>query len=162
VRPIRLLFVALLTTLLGVGTGAFALRGPDPAPPVASRVDAIAVLRAWDQRRAAAWASGDPEAVSALYVAGSAAGRADRSFLAAYAARGLHVDGLAMQVLAVDVVTATVDRLVLRVTDRVATGLAVGRGSRIPLPRDEPSTWRVVMVRDGATWLVARAGQPAR
>ena len=63
-RPIRLLLVALLTTLLGVGTGAFALRGPDPAPPVASRVDAIAVLRAWDQRRAAAWASGDPEAVS--------------------------------------------------------------------------------------------------
>ena len=161
-RPIRLLFVALLTTLLGVGTGAFALRGPDPAPPVASRVDAIAVLRAWDQRRAAAWASGDPQAVSALYAAGSVAGRADRTFLAAYAARGLHVDGLAMQVLAVDVVTATTDQLVLRVTDRVATGVAVGRGSRIPLPRDEPSTWRVVMIRDRATWLVARADQPAR
>ena len=161
-RPIRLLFVALLTTLLGVGTGAFALRGPDPAPPAASRVEPIAVLRAWDQRRAAAWASGDPQAVSALYVAGSAAGRADRTFLAAYAARGLRVEGLAMQVLAVDVLDATTDRLVLQVTDRVARGVAVGRGRRIPLPRDEPSTWKVVMVRDEATWLVARAGQPAR
>ncbi|HET7195849.1 MAG TPA: hypothetical protein VFI99_12760 [Nocardioides sp.] len=161
-RPIRLLFVALLTTLWGVGTGAFALRGPDPAPPVDSRVDAIAVLRAWDQRRAAAWESGDPEAVSALYVAGSAAGRADRTFLAAYAARGLRVDGLAMQVLAVDVLAATTDRLVLRVTDRVAACVAVGRGRRIRLPRDEPSTWKVVMVRDEATWLVARAIQPAR
>jgi hypothetical protein len=162
VRPSRLLFVALLTTLSGLGTGAFALRGPDPAPPVASRVDPIAVLRAWDQRRAAAWESGDPEAVSALYASGSAAGRADRTFMAAYAARGLRVDGLAMQVLAVDVLDATTDRLVLRVTDRVAAGAAVGRGRRIPLPRDEPSTWRIVMVRDEATWRVARAVQPAR
>jgi hypothetical protein len=162
VRPIRLLFVALLATLLGIATGAFALRGPDPATPVASRVDAIAVLRAWDQRRATAWASADPEAVSALYVAGSATGRADRTFLASYADRGLRVDGLAMQVMAVDVVAATADRLVLRVTDRVAMGVAVGRGRRIPLPRDEPSTRRIVLVRDGTTWLVARVAQPAR
>jgi hypothetical protein len=162
VRLVRLLFVALLATLLGVGTGAFALRGPDPAPPAASRVDPIEVLRAWDQHRARAWASGDPASVSALYVAGSAAGRADRAFLTAYAAHGLRVDRLVMQLLAVDVLTATTDRLVLRVTDRVATAVAVGRGFRTPLPRDEPSTRRVALVREGATWLVARVAQPAR
>jgi hypothetical protein len=162
VRPVHLLSVALLATLLAVGAGAFARRGPDPAPPAASRIHPITVLRVWDQRRARAWASGKPEAVSALYVAGSAAGRADRASLAAYAARGLRVDRLAMQVLAVDVLAATTDRLVLRVTDRVATAVAVGRGIRIPLPRDEPSTRTVVLVREGATWLVARVAQPAR
>ena len=44
---------------------------PTPAEPV----DALAVLRAWDERRAAAWARGDPAALSELYVAGSRTGR---------------------------------------------------------------------------------------
>jgi hypothetical protein len=38
---------------------------------------ALAVLRAWDERRAAAWAAGDPAALEELYAAGSAAGAED-------------------------------------------------------------------------------------
>ncbi|HET7431683.1 MAG TPA: hypothetical protein VFJ89_09270 [Nocardioides sp.] len=158
---LRLLAVALLATLLGTGTGVVVRGAPDPAP-VGSRVAALAVLRAWDAARSRAWAEGDAAALSALYVPGSAAGRADRRLLGAYAARGLRVEGLVMQVLAVRVVRAEPDRWVLRVTDRVASATAVGRGTRIALPRDEPSTWMVVLRHVGGRWRVGSvSGCPA-
>jgi hypothetical protein len=168
VTPIRLLCVALVVTLLAVGAGAFAQRGPDRQPevepaPVASHVDAVAVLHAWDGRRSAAWAAGDGRRLAALYLRGSWAGRADRAALRAYAARGLRVEGLAMQLLAVRVLAASEARLALRVTDRLAAGVAVGRGTRIPLPRDEPSERVVVLRRTKGEWLVASVRDyPAR
>jgi hypothetical protein len=140
----------LASTLSPPPTGA----GPerDPTPP------AVRVLHDWDARRALAWSSGRPAALRPLYVAGSRAGRADRAALAAYAGRGLRVRGLRMQVASVEVLERSPTRLVLAVTDRLVTAVAVGDGERWPLPADRWST-RVVALRRsggpvGAGWRV--------
>ena len=52
---------------------------PPPGPAV--------VLADWDERRATAWAQGDPEALADLYVAGSRTGAADVRLLQHYGAR---------------------------------------------------------------------------
>ena len=127
------------------------------------RPEAVAadLLHAWDQRRAAAYASGEPAALRPLYVPGSPAGRADRALLRAYDDRGLRVVGLRTQVLAVEVRRGTDRAWTLRVTDRLVGGVAVGRGERVALPRDRPSTWRIRLVRHDGAWRVAQA-RPAR
>src|SRR4051794_16820032 len=94
----------------------------------ATTLDAPAVLHAWDERRAAAWAAADPAALHRLYVPGSPAGRADVAMLLAWRHRGLHVDGLRMQLLAVRVERRSSGRVVLRVVDRVVGAVAVGAG----------------------------------
>lgn len=127
---------------------ALALAAPSPTH----------VLHAWDERRAAAWAAGDPRALIALYTRGSSAGERDVAMLRAWSARGLRVEGLRMQLLAVDVHRRTPDRLVLGVTDRLVG--AVAEPGALPLPRDRASAhvvtmrwvegeWRVSSVRRG-------------
>ena len=127
-----------------------------PSGSPSERTAPLTVLRQWDRARAAAWREADPRALARLYVAGSRAGRADRGLLAAYAARGLRVTGMRMQVASVEVVTATDDRMVLVVTDRLVGAIALGRGARIRLPRDGWSRRRTVLVRTGEDWRVAR------
>ena len=151
---------------VGLLVGAVLLPGDVAAPErpqraeLADRTLPIAVLRAWDRDRAAAWRAGDVDGLRRLYATGSVAGRVDRAMLRAYLRRGLTVDGLRMQVAAVDVLEAAEKRLVLRVTDRVSGATAVGDGVRRPLPRDGWSTRRLVLVRAGQRWQVARvAGQ---
>ena len=127
--------------------------GGDRAPqrPAAPGRDAAAVrvLRAWDARRAAAFASGSSRRLSDLYVAGSAAGAADVRVLRGYLGRGLRVRGLRMQLLTVSVVDRQRDRWRLAVTDRVAGGVAVGRGRRLALPRAHADTHVVTLMRGG-------------
>jgi hypothetical protein len=51
------------------------------------------------------------------------------------------------------------------VTDRLAHAVAVGHGTRVPLPRDAASTRRVVLRRVAGEWRVAVVrdrGHPAR
>lgn len=146
--------------------------GPPPAAepgasPGAARaggwdatVDTLEALRAWDGRRAAAWARGDVAALRRLYAAGSPAGRADAAMLRRWTERGLSVEGMSMQVLAVEVSEAAPRRLRLRVTDRLAGAVAVGDGVRRELPRDRPTTRELVLIRAGpdAEWRVARVG----
>lgn len=133
------------------------LTGP-ATPPV---VEAAAVLHAWDERRAAAWADGDVTALRFLYAPGSATGRADVAMLRAWRARGLRVEGSSMQLLRVDVRRADASRLTLVVTDRLVGAVAVGPGVRRSLPRDGASTRRIVLVRRAGEWRVAQAS-PAR
>jgi len=72
-----------------------------------------------------------------------------------YLDRGLSVR-LRTQVLSTRVVTETDRRLVLLVTDRLASAVAVGRGRRVVLPTDEPSTRRITLTRSaGSAWRVA-------
>jgi hypothetical protein len=133
--------------------GQAADRGADPA----------AVLAAWDVRRAAAWADGDPVRLRDLYVQGSRAGAADVRLLRRYLDRGLTVRGLRTQVLGLEVLRRADRRLVLLVTDRTVGGEAVGAaGTSVGLPADRASTRRVVLVRAGERWLVdeARAHSP--
>ena len=120
-----------------------------------------AVLAGWDERRAAAWASGDADALARLYVDGSRTGAADVRLLRHYRSRGLTVTGLATQVLALDVVDRTPSRLVLLVTDRVVGGQAVGGSVPVALPADRATTRRVVLRREDGDWRVVEARDQA-
>jgi hypothetical protein len=135
---------------------------PASAVPVAtSRVAPLAVLAGWDADRSRAWRDGDPQALATLYTAGSRSGRADRTLLAAYAARGLRVRGLEVQRASVEVEAVTTDRMVLLVTDRLVATTVSRRGSRpVELPRDDWSTRRVVLRRVGERWRVAEVRDP--
>jgi hypothetical protein len=182
--PRLLLVVLVLTTLGALGAGVVQaidgrapVAGPSGRPAtgepgtVASpgrvaapdgRAGALAVLRAWDRRRAAAWAAGDERALAALYTNRSAAGLRDRAMLGRYVARGLRVRGLRMQLLAGSVRTRTADRIELEVTDRLAHAVAVGPGVRAGLPRDRASRRTVVLRRVAGEWRVARVrAQPS-
>jgi hypothetical protein len=132
---------------------------PEVAPDVAPEVGAAAVLHAWDDRRASAWAAGEPAALRRLYVAGSPAGSADVAMLRSWRRRGLRVEGLRMQLLDLEVRRASPARLDLVVTDRLsgAVGVGVGPGVRVALPRDHATTRRVVLVLVGTRWRVAQA-----
>jgi hypothetical protein len=132
----------------------------DSAASVPTRPSPVEVLRAWDARRAEAWARGDARLLVAIYTPGSVAGRHDRAMLHAWAVRGLAVRDLRTQLLAVRVLQQTRSAWTLLVTDRLAGGVAVGRGPSRTLPRDEASTrtvrlrwvdggWRVASVRPG-------------
>lgn len=140
---------------------------PAPAPAAALVAPGPSrILAAWDERRAAAWAAGDTDALRALYAAGSRAGAIDVRLLEDYLRRGLTVEGLRTQVLALDAVEQSSRRLVLRVTDRVVGGRAVGGAAPVALPVARASTRRIVLVRRGrgaeAEWLVAEARDQAR
>lgn len=119
------------------------------------------LLAEWDGRRAAAWSSGDPLALEGLYAAGSRTGARDVRLLRHYLERGLTVEGLATQLLALDVVERSAGRLVLLVTDRVVGGRAVGGPAPVTLPADRASTRLIVLVRAGESWLVAEARDQA-
>lgn len=144
----------------GTGTGF----DPGSASDGPSRPEAraAAVLRAWDAHRAQAWAAGDARGLRDLYVPGSVAGRADVAMLARWRRRGLAVEGLTTQLLAVHVVSAGPRRLVLRVRDRV-TGARVapagptstGPGPATPLAAGAEATWEVALRHLGGRWRVA-------
>ncbi len=140
--------------LLGSATRT-AVGGPARGPVVR----AAGVLRAWDRRRARAWAEGDVRALRTLYV--DRAGVADVRLLRRYADRGYRVEGLTTQLLAVDVLEQRRGRWLLRVTDRLAGAVAVRGAERVPLPRDGVDTHVVALVRGAeGRWRVAevRAG----
>lgn len=142
------------------GTTLPAETPPSEARPSGTR-SASEVLTGWDARRSAAWAAGDVGALAGLYSEGSRTGAADVRLLGHYRDRGLTVEGLTTQLLAVSVVQRGPRRLVLDVTDRVVSGRAVGGARPVVLPTDRASARRVVLVRPGRTWLVAEARDQA-
>lgn len=179
-NPPRALLVVLVLTALAVVTSTGARLGGErgePSPPAVRGasprhhvpVAPVAVLDAWDVRRAAAWSRGDLRGLRSLYVAGSAAGRADVRMLRAWVGRGLRVRAMRMQVLDALLVTRTEDRIVLDVTDRLAHAVAHPGAARpgvgVPLPRDAVSRRTVTLRRVAGEWRVAgvqERGQPAR
>lgn len=154
-RRVVLLALSVLLTTAVVVSGVLRAEPPRPVAATGS-VDPVAVLTAWDERRAAAWAAGDVAGLGRLYAPRSAVGRHDRAMLRAWTGRGLRVDGLEVEVLDARVLRAGADRLVLLVTDRVAAGRAVGGGFDVPLPEDGPDTHRVTLVRIAGEWRVAK------
>lgn len=148
----------LAVLLLGGSPPAGVDAGGATVPTPASRpaaVKALTVLRAWDERRSAAWAAGDPAALDALYLAGSRTGRADVAMLRAYRRRGLRVLGMRTQVLQVRVAARTRERLALLVTDRLAGATATGGGRRVSLPGGGATTRRITLRLVAGRWLVA-------
>lgn len=126
----------------------------DGQPPPVDRAGPAAVLAAWDARRAGAWERGDTAALRRLYTGASRTGLADARALRRYRDRGLRVEGVATQVLALEVERRAPARLVLLVTDRVVGGRVVGPSTAVPLPTDRASTRRVTLVRAGERWRV--------
>lgn len=160
----RALLVVLVLALVATAVGTVVSLVHDPprprmatssSPSSAPPIDPLAVLHRWDARRAEAWARGDAVALRRLYAAGSTAGERDLAMLRSWHRRGLRVEGMRMQVLAGRVQSRTERRLVLLVTDRLVGGTAVGDGVRTALPRDEPSTRRIVLRRVRGSWRVA-------
>ncbi|SFC53380.1 hypothetical protein SAMN04487968_107205 [Nocardioides terrae] len=147
------------------GSRAAAPAGPPAGPPAASashpsvlsrqEARAAGVLGEWDRRRAAAWAAGDAASLRALYVPGASAGEADVAMLEDWSARGLAVDALTTQLLAVRIVAHGPARWVLRVRDRVTGAVAAGAGLTEPLPAGATVEQRVVVRRVGTAWRVA-------
>ncbi|GAA4698741.1 hypothetical protein [Nocardioides nanhaiensis] len=150
---------------------------PGPAPDLASDMasdavlvrEATSALRTWDRARARAWASADLAALRGLYADGSDAGAVDVAMLRQWRRRGLAVEGLRTQVIAVRVLEVAApgadgrpDQLVLAVTDRLAGGHAVPvaatgrRAAAVPLPTGDQPTDRAVTLRsdDGGVWRV--------
>lgn len=160
-RLLLVVLALLVAAVLAAATLAVLdARRPEPrvaaaSGPVPARTEAIAVLAAWDRRRAEAWAGGDLQALAGLYAPGSRAGREDVAMLRRWTARGLRVSGLRMQVREVTAHDLAGERWELEVTDRLAGGLAVGRGIRAALPRDGWSTRRIVLERVAGQWRVA-------
>ena len=161
VAVVALLGVAAASLLL-VGCRGFVAPRPEAAPgPVvsgaAARLPASDVLRGWDEARSRAFAEGDVAALRRLYVDGSDAGTSDARLLRAYLRRGLRVEGMRMQLLALEVLDRDPRRLRVLVTDRLTGAVAVGHATRLRLPQDQAST-RVVELRrtvEGRPWRVA-------
>ncbi|KRE99755.1 hypothetical protein ASG88_14250 [Nocardioides sp. Soil777] len=159
--PRRLLPILLCVTLSAVlGTAALVTLRPGPPGPLSRPVAAApddgprSVLADWDARRARAWAAGDVSALRDLYVDGSRSGRADVRMLASYVDRGLTVEGMRTQVLALEVLDESPVSVEVRVTDRIGGAQAVDGETVIPLPDDRPSTRSVVLRLVEGEWLV--------
>lgn len=143
---------------------------PTPAGPGAGEVRpvggterpavrALRLLRDWDARRAAAYTAGDPQLLRRLYAPGSRAGARDARVLRGYAARGLVVDGLTLQVIEARLVAETPGLVRIRVVDRVGGGSVREVGSQhrsTDLPTGGPVS-RVVTLVHGKTGWVVRA-----
>ncbi len=125
-----------------------------PAAGVALTVQALAVLRDWDDRRRRAWSSGDVDGLRELYVPGSVSGRRDVRMLRAYAARGLRVTGARMQVRGARLVRAGPGWAVVAVTERLVGAVARRGGRSVALPRDHYSHRLVRLRREAGEWLV--------
>ena len=120
---------------------------------------ALRVLHVWDGRRAAAYARGDVATLRDLYVPRSRAGRRDASVLGQYAARGLVVRDLRVQVVRFDV-RRDEPRLVEVVVRERLSGTVQGRGTRRALPRDRADTHVVVLARRQGSWRLVSATRP--
>ena len=83
------------------------------------------------------------------------AGRRDVRMLRRWRDRGLRVERLRTQLIAVEVERHQAGRWDLLVTDRLVGGVAVGRGLRADLPVDRPSRRRVTLLLDRGRWQVA-------
>jgi hypothetical protein len=167
-RTRTLLLSAIVITVVPVWLGGLAAGGsppgragfaPVPAAPPSDTSRALAVLRRWDRRRAAAWRRADPVALARLYAAGSRTGRRDVADLERWRHRGLRVVGLCQQVSAAHLAADGRRRLTVVVTDRTVDGIAVGAGRRTSVPRSDWATHRISLLHTASGWLVDEARQ---
>lgn len=169
-RTRTLLLLATVLTVAAVAAAGVAAGGAAAPRRTPSRVDvpssaalrAAEVLRAWDQRRAAAWAHGDVGGLARLYTRSSRTGARDVADLRRWRRRGLRVVGIRQQVAAFRLRVRASRHLVLTVTDRTVDGTAVGR-RRTALPTSEWVSHRIRLRRVHGRWLVDEVvAQPAK
>ena len=149
-----------LATLLLLVAPAVELASVEPVEttrpsPRSDLADSLEVLHAWDARRARAWAEVDSDALRALYVRGSEAGRADVRLLHAYEQRGIVVRRLVTQVFAVRVQHRDDETVRLKVFDRVAGGEVIHAGQPADMRSSRPVTRTVTFRRVSGSWRVS-------
>lgn len=172
-RP-RLVIVAAAVGLLalagGVGwvsgrSGPVQLSAVQAATPVASTSPAtasvVAVAPSWrtilgrlDQARSAAFAAGDPDALAAVYAAGSPLLAADRAAMSRLTAAGQRAQGVRHRIRSVATMRQNDRAAVLRVVDELVGYVVVDAAGRVvqrTAPRSAAS-FVVRMVRTGAGW----------
>lgn len=116
---------------------------------------AVGVLEQWEADRAAAYRATDPDALRALHVDGSIAGRRDVAVLRAYTQRGVRLD-LRTVTDRLIVLVATPGRVVVRRRARM-DAVARRAGERRVLPRQAARWQRLELVRSGQGWQLRRA-----
>lgn len=151
---------ALLVGCIEQGRQPSTPAAPANASPTTFTPTAATVLREWDRARAAAYAAGSISRLRRLYVPGAGAG--DLRLLRSYVRRGLVVDGMRTQVLALEVLEESPREVRARVTDRLVGALARGHSGSMALPRDAPTTRDLTLRRIGGRWLMAAVSSVRR
>ncbi len=157
--------VLVLALLVGGVVAGFLVADREDAPAPKPRAVAgdpdVRVLHAWDEQRAAAYASGSVKRLRDLYVPGSTAGAADLRVLHGYRERGLRVTHMHTQVLSLSVLDRRPGWRLLGVTDRLVGAVAVRAGRRVALPQDQATSHQIAMMRgaDGR-WRVSEVTDP--
>src|SRR3954447_18422528 len=137
--PIVRVVLVLALLVAGIVVGFLAAdreHAPAPKPQAVAGDTDVQLLHAWDEQRAAAYASGSAKRLRDLYVAGSSVGAAYLRVLRAYRERGLRVTRMRTQVLSLAVLDRRLGWRWLAVTDRLVGAEAVRAGRRVTLPRD--------------------------
>lgn len=144
-----------LVLLFLLFAGCSADRPVPVSQPAAVRPEPLQVLHEWDAARAVAWEQADPVALAGLYLPGSATGAQDVAALNRYAARGVRLRGIRMQVLSARIVVKRAARMRLVVVERFAGAQAeTSRGVRA-LPAGRPVRRVIDLRRSAGRWLVA-------
>ena len=115
------------------------------------------VLDDLDAARNAAYVNSEPARLEQVYTPGSPELAADRQVLAAYAARGLRVDRVSLQLLRVQVLQEKPDGVRLRVVDVLRpVRVRTDDGGWRDLPRDEPTVRTIALRLTQGGWRIAR------
>lgn len=156
----------LLGVLMGVAGGLLPGSESDAKPAragsaVSTRVadkpsEARSVLQRLLRHRAAAYARGDPGALSDIFVRGSSVLRRDQALMRAWSRRSLTVRGAVVRVRSAQVLDARHGRLVVRSMDRLGPVEAAWKNGVVALPRDRLSGHRIVLMRHDERWRIAR------
>jgi len=129
-------------------------RPPAPALPAGGWP---AVLRALAAARAAAFATGDVDALAAADAHGSTAAAVDRARLQVWADAGAHLSGGPAEILATTVVSAGTRAAVLDTRERLPASVVRDRLGRElqRRPASAPADYRVTLVRTAQGWRTA-------
>jgi hypothetical protein len=147
------LVAAVAVTLLAWPTGG----RTSVAEPGLSRPAWAEVLAGLDAQRAAAFATGEPEALHRVYAEHTAALRSDVDVLRGYVRRHLRVAGLRHELVSVDVLRETPDRVTLRVVDTIPAFRVLDPDGRVVerLTGRPERAWVLTLVRSGARWQIS-------
>lgn len=144
---------------------AGSLTSPPPGSAPPSRTTSWAdVLGALDDRRSAAFVTGDADGLEEVYATGSAPLARDAAALADLSARGLHAVGLRLDVEAVEVMSVDTEAATLQVVDRLAPYRLVDNAGAVVAtePGRGPVTWELTVTAVEGGWRISEIERATR
>ncbi|WBQ02765.1 hypothetical protein [Kribbella sp. CA-293567] len=113
-------------------------------------------MKTLDNRRSRAFATLNDAELNAVYVTGSSPWSADRALLASYRKDNLRIEGLRFEIDSVTVESASAKHAVLRIVDRLISGVAITpEGQRTTFPTGSPTPRRLTLTATGTTWRIS-------